>query len=200
MRADGRTQAKRGERPGYIFFGKRRREVFGQRFARLFESRSQKSFESGIGERPLFPDPKYGRIYFGGRNEGFGRHIETDVYLPAALRQNREGRKLLLSRVRSKLLRHLLLHHDGQASAVGVFEGPQNNIRGNVIGKVGDQMVGPAGQTLSLPVAQNIRAVQFEPSVFDERPESLAQMSAQVSVHLISGDILNLDQISGQIT
>ncbi len=200
MGADGGAQTKRSERSGYIFFVKRRREIFGQRLSRLFEGHSQKSFQSGVVERPLFADPKYGRSYFGGRNEGFRRHIEADMCLAAALCQDRESAKRLPGRPGGELLRHLFLNHDGQTSAVGIFEGPQNNVRGNVIGEVGDQMVRPAGQTLSLPMAEDIRTVQFELSTFDGGPEPLAQIFAQVSVHLISGDILNLDQMSGQIT
>ncbi len=61
-------------------------------------------------------------------------------------------------------------------------------------------MVRPVCQALLLPVVQNIVAIEFYSSFFYERCKLFFQMFTEFFVHLISGDILNLDQIPGQIT
>ncbi len=200
MGTDACTDAQCLKRFHYRFFVETCRKIFRQRFTWLGKSRLQKSFELRIVARTMLDDPQNRRDHFGCGDESFRGHIEADMCLARLLGQYRECGKVSLARSGGKLFGDLFLHHDQQALAVGVFQRTQNDIRRDVIGEVGDQMVGPVGQTRVIPLAEDIRAMQNKPSFFDGLFEASAQMPAKVFVHLISGDILNLDQISGQIT
>ena len=176
------------------------RKIFGKGLARLLESRFQKGFEPVVVKGAVLDDPEDRRHHFGGGHERFGGYVEKPPHLSAALRQHGKGGKGLLPGQGSELFGHLFLHHHQKTPAMGVFERPQDDVRRDVIGEIGNQMVRPVFQTLAVPVTQNISAYEFQPSILYGSREPPAQMFTKVSVHLVSGDILFLDQEPGQIT
>jgi len=200
MGADGGIEAESFESTRYIVFVETGRKVFGQPLARLGKSRFQKRFELRVVKGAALDDLQNRRHHFGRGNERVGRHVEKEPHFAAAPCQHGQRGEGFPARLRAELFRHLFLHHHQQTRTVRVPECAQNDVGRNVIGEIGNQVVRPAFQTLSVPVTQNISAPQFQPAVFDGCRKTSAQMLTKVSVHLISGDTLFLDQISGQIT
>ena len=198
--ADGGAECLGGDRLDHILFRVLLRKVFRQRFSGLGECRFQKIFESGIVKGAVLDDPQNRRHHFRRRNERLGRYVEKPLGFSAALGQYGQRGEGFFTRSGAKLFGDLLLHHHQQASAHRIFQSTQNDMRRDVVGEVGDQMVRPLYQAPRLPVTQNISATEFQLPMTDGGFETPAQMFTKVSVHLESGDILFLDQFFGQIT